>query len=102
MKIARVDKTVVATIHHPSLDGKRLLLCRYLDASGRSSSRYTIAVDTVGAGVGETVLIVDEGNGARQILGDPNAPIRAVVAGIVAAVDVDGGETSPAPSSPAT
>ncbi len=83
MKIARVTKTVVATIRHPSLDGKRLLLCADLDDTGQTTSRYTIAVDTVGAGAGETVLIVDEGNGARQILGDPTAPIRAVIAGIV-------------------
>ena len=83
MKVARVDKTVVATIRHPGLDSRTLLLCRYLDAEGNTTGSYTIAVDAVGAGLGETVLIVDEGNGARQILGDPTAPIRAVVAGIV-------------------
>ncbi len=91
MKVARVDKTVVATICHPALEGKVLLLCRYLDTDGNTAGPYTIAVDAVGAGMGETVLIVDEGNGARQILRDPAAPIRAVVAGIVDAIDVDGG-----------
>jgi hypothetical protein len=45
-----------------------------------------IAVDTVGAGAGETVLILDEGNSARQVLGAQGAPIRTVVVGIVDAV----------------
>lgn len=83
MRIARVAATVVATIHHPSLDGRRLLRCDFLDASGQPTGRDTVAVDAVGAGAGETVLIVDEGNGARQILGDADAPIRSVVAAIV-------------------
>jgi hypothetical protein len=45
-----------------------------------------IAVDSVGAGAGETVLLLDEGNSARQVLGAPGAPIRTVVVGIVDAV----------------
>lgn len=83
MRIARVVQTVVATIRHPALDGRRLLRCAFLDAAGRPTGGTTIAVDAVDAGLGQTVLIVDEGNGARQILGAPGAPIRAVVAGIV-------------------
>jgi microcompartment protein CcmK/EutM len=47
-------------------------------------------VDAVGAGYRETVLVLDEGNGARQVVGDPNAPIRAVVVGIVDQLLVDG------------
>ena len=83
MKIARVVGNVVSTIQQEGLDGRRLLLCDFLDLEGRPTGSYTLAVDAVGAGSGETVLILDEGNSARQILDAPDAPIRAVVAGIV-------------------
>jgi microcompartment protein CcmK/EutM len=48
-------------------------------------------MDVVGAGHGEAVLILDEGNGARQVLEDPAAPIRAVVVGIVDGLDIVSG-----------
>lgn len=83
MKLAKVRGTVVSTVHHPSFDGKTLLLCDLLDPTQQSQGKYTIAVDTVGAGVGQTVLILDEGSSARQVLHDVKAPIRAVVVGIV-------------------
>ena len=83
MKIAKVVATVVSTISAEIFDGRRLLLCEYLHPEGTSTGRYTIAVDTVGAGAAETVLILDEGNSARQVLDAPDAPIRAVVVGIV-------------------
>ena len=88
MKLARVVATVVSTIHLPVVDGRRLLLCDLLDAEGRPTGGYTIAIDKVDAGAGETVLILDEGSSARQMLGDPDAPIRAIVAGIVDEVDL--------------
>ena len=46
-------------------------------------------MDAIGAGKGETVLVLDEGNGARQILDDSNAPVRSIVVGIVDAVDLE-------------
>ena len=87
MKLARVTGTVVSTIQAPVFDGYRLLLCDYLDAKGELTDDYVIAVDVVDAGAGETVLILDEGNGARQILERTVAPVRAVVVGIVDAVE---------------
>ena len=89
MYIAKVVGNVVATIKHPFFEGRKLLLVQKLDLEGNSTSQYDIAVDDVLAGVGDRVLIVDEGSGARQILyGGNNAPVRAVVAGIVDDVDV--------------
>ena len=79
MKIARVVGTVVSTIHRRDFDRRRLLLCDLLDEHGRETGGYTIAVDSVDAGAGETVLILDEGNSARQVLAAYEAPIRAVV-----------------------
>ncbi len=86
MKLGRVVGTVVSTINHPSFDQRTLLLCDLLDPSGRPSGGYLIAVDSVGAGAGEMVLLLDEGNSARQVLAAPGAPIRTVVVGIVDAV----------------
>jgi ethanolamine utilization protein EutN len=61
-----------------------------LDLGGKETGAYDIAVDTVQAGPGDTVLVMDEGSAARQILGlDPGA-IRSVVVGVVDEVTVDG------------
>jgi ethanolamine utilization protein EutN len=86
VKLGRVVGTVVSTINAPAFDGRTLLLCDLLDPSGAPAGGYVIAVDSVGAGAGETVLLLDEGNSARQVLSAPGAPIRTVVVGIVDAV----------------
>lgn len=90
MQIGRVVGTVVSTINAPVFDDRRLLLCDLLATDGEPTGRYTIAVDAVGAGAGEIVLIIDEGNSARQIVRLDPAPIRAVVVGIVDDLTVDG------------
>jgi ethanolamine utilization protein EutN len=89
MKVARVAGTVVSTVNTPFFGDKRLLLCDLLDAAGGASG-YTIAVDVVDAGVGDTVLVLDEGNSARQIFELATGEIRAVVVGVVDEVVVDG------------
>lgn len=89
MKIARVAGTVVSTVNAPVLDNHKLLLCEFEQLDG-SRSGYTIAVDVVDAGVGERVLILDEGSSARQILGLDWGAIRAVVVGVVDEVELGG------------
>jgi len=89
VKLGRVAGTVVSTINAPAFDGRTLLLCDLLDPAGKRAGGYLIAVDSVGAGAGETVLILDEGTSARQVLGAPGAPIRTVIVGIVDAVTGD-------------
>ena len=88
MFLARVKGTVVSTIQHPKLDGRRLLLLERLDLGGQPTGGSVIAVDSVQAGLGETVLVVDEGNSARQVLDDRDAPVRTLVVGIVDKVSV--------------
>ena len=83
MKIGRVAGTVVSTVHHPVVEGRRLLLVDLLDFGGEPTGGYVLAMDVVDAGAGETVLVLDEGTGARQVLDEPDAPIRAVIVGIV-------------------
>ncbi len=83
MILGRVIGSVVSTIHHGIVEGRKLLLAERLDQSGKPTGGYLIALDAIGAGQGETVLIIDEGNGARQILDDAEAPVRSMVVGIV-------------------
>jgi len=89
MILGRITGSVVSTIHHPVVEGQRLLVAERLDPTGRPTGGYLIAFDVIGAGQGETVLILDEGSGARQILDDSNAPVRSIVVGIVDAVELE-------------
>jgi microcompartment protein CcmK/EutM len=83
MYIGKVVGNVVSTIKISHLEGRKLLLVNQLDLQGNETDDYDIAVDVVQAGPGDTVMVIDEGNGARQILKlDPGA-IRAVIVGVV-------------------
>ncbi len=83
MYIGRVSGTVVATVKHAAFNGRKLLIVDKLGEDGQPSGGYDICVDTVQAGLGDKVLVLDEGNGARQVLNLKTAPIRAVIVGIV-------------------
>jgi ethanolamine utilization protein EutN len=84
MILGRVCGTVVSTVEHPFYDGKKQLIVRASLPDGSfDGDKYVIAVDLVGAGVGETVLVLDEGNSARQLLDATDGPVRSVIVGIV-------------------
>lgn len=88
MKLGRVVGTVVSTITSPIFEDRTLLLCDLVEPTGEAAGGYVIAVDTVGAGAGELVLILDEGTSARQVVGElRGGPLRTVVVGIVDAVE---------------
>ena len=87
MILGRVIGEMYGTIKHPFYEGKKLLVCEKTSPSGTGTGDYIIAVDSVGAGPGEPVLILDEGTGARQVLGSANGPVRSVIVGIVDAVE---------------
>ena len=91
MTIARVLGNVWATRKHKGLQGLKLLLVQNLDfQSNGPSGEILLAVDQqLGAGVGDTVLLVDEGSAARQILKDSSAPVRFIVCGIVDSVKIN-------------
>jgi len=90
MYIGKVIGTVVATVKISHLEGYKLLLVDQLDVQGQETGAYDIAVDVAQSGPGDTVLVLDEGSGARQILGlDPGA-VRAVIVGIVDEVTLSG------------
>ncbi len=79
MILGRVIGEIYGTIKHPFYEGKKLLIIERDSPAGA----YLIAADSVGAGVGEPVLVLDEGNGARQVFDSTDAPCRSVVVGIV-------------------
>jgi ethanolamine utilization protein EutN len=86
--IGRVSGTVVATFKDKVFEGRKLLVVDRLTPEGELTGHYWIAVDDVQAGVGDTVMVIDEGNSARQVVGMDPAPIRAVVVGIVDEIDI--------------
>ena len=83
MILGRVVGTMTSTINHPFYDAKKLLVVERTDEAGAPIAGYLIAIDTVDAGTGDRVLVLDEGNGARQIVASNDAPVRSVIVGIV-------------------
>jgi microcompartment protein CcmK/EutM len=100
--LAKVIGTVVMTVKHPAFHGEKLLAVEPLDERGEPSGKSWLAVDRAQAGVGDTVLVMREGNGIRQIVGRDKGltvdaaikeahPVRSMIVGVVDSVDVDTG-----------
>ena len=89
MFVGRVIGNVVATIKHPALEGRTLLLVQPLTPDGEPKGPPVIALDAAQAGSGDRVLVLDEGNGAAQVFGRPRGPVRTVVVGVVDEVTQD-------------
>jgi microcompartment protein CcmK/EutM len=88
MIIGRAIGAITSTINHPFYDAKKLIVVERTDAAGAPLADYLVAVDSVGAGAGERVLVLDEGNGARQVFASKDAPVRSVIVGIIDDVTV--------------
>lgn len=87
MIIGRIIGNVVATRKDPRLEGVKLLLVRPLNLRGEDESGYLVAIDSVGAGYREKVLVVS-GSSARMADGMKDKPVDAVIVGIIDAVEV--------------
>ena len=87
MKLGRVEGNVVATVKHPTYVGHKIMIVQPLDEHGKDTGTSFLAVDSVQAGPGDRVLVMQEGNGVRQILKVKNLPIRSLIVGIVDEVD---------------
>lgn len=96
MILAKVVGTVVATRKDERLVASKLLVARPLDASGQPDGNYLVAVDTVNAGLGDTVLIVS-GSSARMAEGYKDSPIDAAIIGVIDQIDTPGIPTPAAP-----
>jgi len=86
--IGRVVGSVVATQKNASFVGSKMLLVQPLDLDGSDYGQEILAIDTQDAGPGDIVLVVSEGNSARQAMGRGDAPIDSVIIGVVDTIDV--------------
>jgi microcompartment protein CcmK/EutM len=86
--LAKVVGTVVATRKDPRLVSSKLLLARPMDPRGKAEGGYLVAVDTVDAGVGDTVLIVS-GSSARMASGLKDCPVDAAIVGVVDTIELN-------------
>lgn len=83
MILGRVVGEIHGTIKHRFYDSRRMLVIEKTAPDGKPTGDYLIAVDSVGAGADERVIVNDEGNGARQIFESADGPVRSVVVGII-------------------
>ncbi len=90
MILADVIGTVVSPVQIPVLEGRKLLLLRPVSPTGERDGQARIGIDTVGAGPGDRVLVVQEGNSGRQVLGTPGGAVKTVIVGFVDEVELGG------------
>ncbi len=88
MIIGEVVGTVVSTMKHYKMEGRKLLLVQLLDLEGKAQGRGLLTIDSVGAGVGDRVLVVLEGRAAGVALGRSSGPVDAAIVGVVDSVDL--------------
>ncbi len=82
MQLGRVMGQAVSTVKHPSLQGWRLLLVQPLTAEGQADGEPLLAIDHLGAGRADHVILSNDGAGARELVGARNSPVRWMVLGI--------------------
>jgi ethanolamine utilization protein EutN len=83
MILGKIVGNVVSTIKLEIYHGYKILIVQPIGPDGSSRGGSFLAIDTVQAGPGDTVIVIDEGNSARQIIDDKTAPVRSVIAGVV-------------------
>ena len=88
MKLARVVSHVVSTQKHPFYRGQKTFMVKPLTLDGRPEGPAFVAADRVQSGIGDWVLIMQEGSSARAMFGQAEAPVRSVIVGIVDHVDL--------------
>jgi len=89
MLIARVIGTTVSTIKDEKLVGRKLLVCRPTDEKGVAGGKPYVAIDTLGAGVGDLVLTA-AGSSARQTTITKDCPVDTVIMAVIDSLEVDG------------
>ena len=88
MILGKVVGTVVTTMSHPHFKNRRLLVVQPMVLQGEKADEDFIALDATHAGIGDTVLVNREGNGARQVLKNPDACVISVIVGIIDSVNI--------------
>jgi len=82
MQVGRVIGQATATIKHPSLNGWRMVIVQPLNAARKPEGDVVLAVDSLGAGIGQIAIINSDGKGARDLVGDLKSPVRWFVVGV--------------------
>lgn len=90
MYLAQVVGSVVAPVQHPFFEGKKILLVRRTSPEGKLIGPDRVAVDRVQAGIGDRVLVLEEGSSARDLFGEGEQPVRTTIVGIVDEVEING------------
>lgn len=88
MTLCKVIGTLVATQKNEHLKDQKILIVQPIDLEGNLIGRDVLALDSVDAGVGDTVLIIQEGQGAAQVIKDKKAPVHSVIVAVVDGLDV--------------
>ncbi|MCC6580799.1 MAG: EutN/CcmL family microcompartment protein [Phycisphaeraceae bacterium] len=83
MQLALVRGRATSTVKHRSMQGAKLLVCHLLDIAGKASGDPVLAVDRLGAGIGDKVVLTSDGLGVRELLKDDSSPVRWWTLGIV-------------------
>lgn len=87
MILGKVIGNVVSTIKLPVYQGYKILIVQPVNNKEEPQGESILALDTVQAGVGDTVLVVDEGNSSRLIMNNSTAPVRTMIVGIVDSIE---------------
>jgi len=89
MILGKVIGNVVSTIKLPVYQGYKILIIQPVNDKEELQGKSVLALDTVQAGVGDTVLVIDEGNSSRLIMNNSTAPVRTMIVGIVDAIELN-------------
>lgn len=89
MILAKVTGTIVATQKKESLKDQKILMVQPVDLDGQDIGRDLLAIDTVDAGIGDTVLVVQEGQAAAQLLKRTDVPVHSVIVAVVDGLHID-------------
>jgi microcompartment protein CcmK/EutM len=83
MNLARIDGNIVSATCHPSMEGYRTVICQPIDAEGNDEGTPVLAIDCLGAGLHERVILSTDGSATRELVRDPKTPLRNLIVGIV-------------------
>jgi ethanolamine utilization protein EutN len=87
MQLARIIGRATSTVKHPALSGWRMLLVEPLDIQGHPDGEPLLAIDAMGAGRGDVVMLTSDGACVREMMGTNNTPVRWAVLGIADELD---------------
>lgn len=90
MQICKIIGTVTATVKNEQFKGKKIMIAQPLDLSEKPVGKEVLAIDSVGAGVGDKVLVMQEGGSAQIIMNNKKMAVQAIIVGVVDAVDIEG------------